>query len=247
LENVLSHFLASPWLVVPILAIVFAAAVVQVELGMGFGLTAAPLLALIDPQLVPAPTLFLGLATATWGGWRERDAIRWREVGVGVVGRLAGVVAATVILASLTDRDTFMLVFGLMIGLAVVLSVVGWRLAFSVPALAAMATLSGLMGTLTSVGAPPLAIVYQDRLAKEARPTLATFFAIGCAISLAGLFLSGWAGWRDLGLAAVMAPAMLAGLGFARILRGRFDKRYRPALLAISGIAAVILIARGLS
>ena len=101
MEGALSHFSASPWLVIPILAIVFVAAVVQVELGMGFGLTAAPLLALIDPALVPASTLFLGLATASWGAWSERDAIRWREVLTGVTGRLAGVAAATLIMTLL--------------------------------------------------------------------------------------------------------------------------------------------------
>jgi hypothetical protein len=110
-----------------------------------------------------------------------------------------------------------------------------------------MATVSGIMGTITSVGAPPLAIVYQDRPAAEARPTLAAFFALGCGISLAGLYLSGWADWRNFMLAIVMAPAMLAGLAVARRIGGRFDRRYRPALLAISGTAAIVLIARGLA
>lgn len=239
--------MASPWLVVPILAIVFCAAIVQVELGMGFGLTAAPLLALIDPHLVPAPALFLGLATATWGAWRERPAIHWNEVATGVIGRIAGVFVATLVLANLADRRTFMLVFGVFIALAVLLSVAGWRLAFSRVSLIAMSIVSGVMGTLTSVGAPPLAMVYQSRPAREARPTLAAFFSIGCAISLAGLYLSGWAGLGDLALAAIMAPAMLAGLASERIVRGRFDRRYRPALLAVSAAAAAILIGRGLA
>ncbi|MGJ8573251.1 MAG: sulfite exporter TauE/SafE family protein [Hoeflea sp.] len=247
MESALSHFSASPWLIIPILAIVFVAAIVQVELGMGFGLTAAPLLALIDPVLVPASALFLGLATASWGAWKERDAICWREVRTGMIGRLAGVVVATLILTNLADKTSFTLVFGLMIGLAVLLSIAGWKLAFTRGSLAGMAMLSGVMGTITSVGGPPLAIVYQHRPAKEARPTLAAFFAIGCAISLCGLYLTSWAGLADFGLALVMTPAMLAGLAVAHRLRGRFDARYRPALLAISGLAALILIARGLA
>ncbi len=247
MDSVFSHVMASPWLVAPILAIVFCAAIIQVELGMGFGLTAAPLLALIDPHLVPAAVLFLGLVTATWGAWRERPSIRWNEVAIGVVGRILGVVVATLVLANLADRSTFMLVFGVFIALAVLLSVAGWRLAFSRASLVAMSVVSGVMGTLTSVGAPPLAMVYQSRPAREARPTLAAFFAIGCAISLAGLYLSGWAGPGDFALAAIMAPAMLAGLASARIVRGRFDRRYRPALLAVSAVAAAILIVRGLA
>ena len=247
MENAFFHFWASPWLAAAILAIVFTAAIVQVKLGMGFGLTAAPLLALIDPELVPASVLFLGLSTATWGAWSERGSIHWREVTIASIARIVGVALATVILANLTDRDTFTLVFGVMIGLAVLLSVAGWRLPFNSPSLVAMATVSGIMGTITSVGAPPLAIVYQDRPAAEARPTLAAFFALGCGISLAGLYLSGWADLRNFMLAIVMAPAMLAGLAVARRIGGRFDRRYRPALLAISGTAAIILIARGLA
>lgn len=240
-------FGASPLLIAAVLAIVFAAAIVQAGLGMGFGLTAAPLLALVDPLLVPGPTLFLGLATATWGALSERGQIQWGEVGIGAAGRLAGVVLAAVVLAALADRQTFMLLFGITIASAVGLSLAGWRLGFTRARLAAMGVVSGAMGTITSVGAPPLALVYQDRAAAEARPTLAAFFAVGCAMSLAGLYLSGWAGSRDALLALAMTPAMLAGLFAARFLRGRFDRRYRPVMLGVSALAAGILIVRGLA
>ena len=238
--------LDTPWLIL-VGAIVVAAAIVQFGLGMGFGLTAAPLLALIDPELVPAPTLFLGMLTSSWGAWGERKAIRWDEVGLGTIGRIAGVLAAAALLSALADQRSFMLAFGLMIGLAVFLSAFGRRIAFSRGWLLAMSTLSGIMGTITSVGAPPLALIYQDRSAATARPTLAAFFAIGCLVSLAGLYASGFAGVRDAVLAALMLPPMVLGLVIARGLRGRFDRRYRPALLVVAGMAAAMLILRGLS
>lgn len=241
-----AQLLSSPWLALAILTIVFVAAVVQVSLGMGFGLMAAPLLALLSPELVPTPTLILGLVTSGWGAWRERHRVNWHEVGIGVPGRIIGVVAGAGILALIPGQDGFLLVFGAMVGIAVVLSIAGWRLALSWRSLLAMSTLSGLMGTLTSVGAPPMAMIYQDRTATEARPTLAAFFALGCVLSLSGLALSGWAQLRDLMLAALMAPAMLLGLVVASRLGGRFDRRFRVALLAISGLAACTLILRGL-
>jgi uncharacterized membrane protein YfcA len=242
-----AHLVSSPGLLAAVLAVVFVAAIVQVGLGMGFGLTAAPLLALIDPGLVPAPTLFLGLATASWGAWRERDAIAWREVGTGVPGRIVGVAAGAALLAVMPGRAGFDLAFGAMIAVAVALSLSGRRIAFSAKSLLGMSTLSGLMGTLTSVGAPPLALIYQDRPARQARPTLAAFFAVGCCLSLLGLWLAGWAGPAELGLALLMAPAMLAGVAVAGRLKGRLDRRYRPALLSVAGLAALVLIARGLS
>ena len=239
--------LGSPWLVAAVFVIVFAASIVQVGLGMGFGLTAAPLLALLNPELVPASTLFVGLLTASWGAWRERGEIAWSEVGIALTGRVAGVAAATMILASLTDHRTFMLIFGVMIGIAILTSISGRRIAFSRAAVGVMGVVSGVMATITSVGAPPMALVYQSRPAKTARPTLSAFFAVGCGISLVGLYLAGWAGRHDLLLAITMLPPMFAGIFTARLLRDRFDARYRGALLSISALAAAILIIRGLT
>lgn len=246
-ETGIAGLTGSPWLLAAVLAIVFFAAIVQFGLGMGFGLTAAPLLAILDPELVPASTLFIGLATSLIGATREREAIVWREVWLGAIGRGFGIVLATAILAGMTDRKTFSLVFGLMVALAVVISVSGWRLPFSRGGLFSMATVSGVMGTITSVGAPPLAIVYQDRPAAQARPTLAAFFAVGCLMSLIGLYASGWAHLRDAELAGVMVPGMIAGYFASRALKGRFDRRYRPALLSVTAFAALVLVIRGLS
>jgi uncharacterized membrane protein YfcA len=241
-----AHLLGLPWLLAAVLVIVFLAAIVQINLGMGFGLTAAPLLALLDPALVPVPTVMLGLCTASWGAWRERDGIAWAEVLLGAPGRVAGVAAGTGLLALITGPRAFMLAFGMLIGLAVILSVAGWRMPFTRGRLLAMSALSGLMGTLTSVGAPPMALLYQTRPVDTARPTMAAFFAVGCAFSLAGLALAGWARPSHVLLAAIMAPALLAGILAANVVGRVVDRRFRPALLAISGLAAAILIARGL-
>ncbi|MGI9401798.1 MAG: TSUP family transporter, partial [Rhizobiaceae bacterium] len=91
----------SVWLIAAIFLVVFLAAIVQAGLGMGFGLLAAPLLALVNPELVPAPSLILGFLTAAWGAWRERGGIVWNEVGIGVIGRAAGVGIATFVLANI--------------------------------------------------------------------------------------------------------------------------------------------------
>lgn len=75
------------WLALPLTGIVFAAAVVQFGLGFGFGMVAAPLLALIDPAMVPAPVLMIGLVTSAMAAWRERAAIAWGEVWTATLGR----------------------------------------------------------------------------------------------------------------------------------------------------------------
>lgn len=229
-----------------VFAIVTAAAVVQAGLGMGFGIMAAPLLALVAPQFVPVPCIWMGLFTAAWTALAERQGIVWPEVGLGALGRLAGVAAGVGLIAALADAVSFSLIFGLMVGAAVLITLLGRPLPFTRPNMMAMAAVSGVMGTITSVGAPPMALVYQGRSPRAARPTLAGFFTVGCALSLGGLHLAGFAGGQDLLLALLMLPPMLLGLWIAGRTQARFDSRFRPFLLAISGGAAVLLIARGL-
>ncbi len=229
-----------------IAGIVVLGSIVQVALGLGFGLMVAPLLALIDPVLVPAPTLFLGMLTASWGALAERRAIVWPEVGIATASRIVGVAVAMAILVNLASEAEFQLIFGFLVLLAVVLTAGGWHLAFNRRSLSSMGVVSGLMGTITSVGAPPLALIYRGRDPDHARPTLAAFFTLGCAASLVGLYAAGAAGLRDAMLAALMLPPMAAGIALSRLLRGRIDRWYRRVLLALAGGAGALLVIRGL-
>ncbi|MEM6667202.1 MAG: TSUP family transporter, partial [Pseudomonadota bacterium] len=133
----------SPVLLVVICIVIMTGAVFQVGLGMGFGLTVGPLLALVDPALVPGPTLVLGFFTALIAATREREHIVWSEVRTGFAGRLAGVGLAMVALSFITNERQFMLIFGVMVGVAVALSVAGWRLAFTTRSLVVMTVVSG--------------------------------------------------------------------------------------------------------
>ena len=161
--------------------------------------------------------------------------------------RIIGVCIGALILMQLTDLKTFSLVFGIVVGVAVLMTAIGWHLAFNTGNLLSMSAISGIMGIITSVGAPPMALIYSQRPAQEARPTLAAFFAVGCALSILGLIIMGWSSWRDLWLAGLMVPGVLLGTAIARRFQDRFDKRYKPALLGVAGTACLLLIARGLS
>jgi len=154
-------------------------------------------------------------------------------------------IACVAIYAAIDDSQ-FLLVFGLLTALAVAISASGWRMAMSWPALFKMGLLSGLMGTITGVGAPPLAIIYHSRSAESARPTLAAIFAIGCGLSIVGLSILGWVGGLQLLIVVAMLPAMLLGTLLGRQLKGIAADQYRPALLWIAGISAALLIVRGL-
>lgn len=229
------------------MAIVFAGAIVQAGLGMGFGLTVAPILALLDPVLVPASALYLGTATSVAGAWSERSNIVWREVTTCLLGRVIGILFGLYILVGLTGLKTFSLVFGVIILFAVLLSAAGWKLALNLQNLFSMGVVSGFTGVITSVGAPPLALIYQHQPALQSRATLATFFASGGFISLVALHVVGLANLTHFWLALFMAPAAIAGTLAGRRLKTGFDRRYRVFLLGIAVVASLMLIYRGLS
>ena len=237
----------SYWIAIAVVAIVFAGSIVQAGLGMGFGLTVAPILALLDPVLVPVSALYLGTATSIAGAWTERANIVWREAGTCLTGRAMGILFGLYILLGLTSLKTFSLVFGIIILFAVLLSAAGWQLALNLRNLFAMGVVSGFTGVITSVGAPPLALIYQSQPATKSRATLATFFALGGAISLIVLYVAGRGKLTHFWLALFMAPAAIAGTLAGRRLKSGFDRRYRVFLLGIAVVASLMLIYRGLS
>ncbi|MEP1206353.1 MAG: sulfite exporter TauE/SafE family protein [Rhizobiaceae bacterium] len=237
----------SLWIAGAVVAIVFAGSVVQAGLGMGFGLTVAPILALLDPVLVPVSALYLGTATSIAGALNERANIVWREVTICLSGRILGIFIGLFILVGLTSLATFSLVFGSIILFAVLLSIAGWQLALNMRNLFAMGLVSGFTGVITSVGAPPLALIYQHQPALNSRATLATFFALGGGISLIVLSFAGLSNPTHLWAAMIMAPPAILGTWLGRRMRGGFDNRYRVFLLGIAVMASLGLIYRGLA
>lgn len=227
-------------------AVIAFATVVQYRAGVGFGLMAAPLLALFAPALVPVPIIILTLLTAGTAMLSVRGGIDWREVSWSVSGRFLGSLVGAAILVRLTDEKQFMLVFGALIALAVAMSLAGFRFRFSNRLLLVMGSISGLTATITSVGGPPMAIAYQDQTAEHARPNMSAFFAIGCVVILVVLQVNGLIRRADIVHAAVLAPGLALGVLLAPFFKGLIDRNFRKILLAISGASAILLIVRGL-
>ncbi len=105
--------------------------------------------------------------------------------------------------------------------------------------------IGGVTGTATSIGGPPLAIVYQHHSAAEIRASMAAYFCLGGLVSLVGLGAGGQFHLHDLYAAVLLAPALLLGHAVAGPLRHRLDPRHtRSAVLVICGASAVVLLVR---
>lgn len=228
------------------LAIVVFASSLQAAVGMGFGMVAAPLLALIDPLLSPVPILMAGMVVAVWGAWHERGNIAGSEIVAGLGGRIIGSSLALALLLVFSDQNSFYVLFGVLILIAVLLTALGKKVAFTLPNHWMLSTVSGLMGTITSVGAPPMAILYQGQRPEKIRPTLNALFFAGCVIGLVSLGLAGRLMMEHLVLSAIILPGVFAGIWLARYFRTDSAKKLSAVMLIVSGAAAAVLILKGL-
>src|SRR5690606_8400219 len=99
----------------------------------------------------------------------------------------------------------------ILILIGVIMSVSGWKVTASDPALVAAGAASGLMGTITSSGAAPYAIVMQRVPAAELRGTMGSVFFVGGFLSLVALAVFGHFTTEQFWLGLILFPPMILG------------------------------------
>jgi uncharacterized membrane protein YfcA len=227
-----------------IAGLVFIAALLQGVSGLGFAMVSAPIAVLYFPELVPGPLLFLGSGLALLGALREFRSINWGSAGALMSGRAIGTLVAGLTL-SILPTTLFSIVFALLILAGVGLSYAGWRIEASVPNMILAGVASGLMGTITSSGAPPYAIVMQHVAPDRMRATVSSVFFAGALLSLVTLAFVGRFSLAQLWLGIFLLPVMTAGFLASNPLT-RIAPRavLRQFLLALSGLGALGILAR---
>lgn len=213
--------------------------------GQAFGLICAPLIALSAPEHIPALILLCGLPVMIYsfkGDWAE---IRWNEVSFSLVGRILGSLLAATLIVAIADSKFVSISVALSVLIAVGLSLTRLRISINRATLSIAGFLSGLMATLTSVGAPPMGLLYQREGFLHARATLNAFFLLGALASIATLAMYGLIRTYHVLFAISLFPAMLTGvvIGNAALKRLKI-KTLRPFVLTISITAAFSLILR---
>jgi uncharacterized protein len=237
--------LADPALIVCALA-VLAGAFIQRTGGIGFAMFAAPIVAIMRPDLLPGPMIVAGGMVSLLIAVREFRRIDLRSAAYAIAGRIPGSIVAGLVIG-LAPRSTFAIFFALLILAAVALSVSGWRVRATPATLAAAGFGSGVMGTITSVGAPPMGIVMQNMEPPVLRATLGAFLVAGSVVSLAVLALAGRFGRHELELGLVLIVPMAIGFWISMPLVRRVNARaMRSLVLGISALSAVILLAQNL-
>lgn len=235
------------WALVVIAVAIVAGAVVQSVVGIGLGLVSAPIIAVAAPELMPGTLLMLGLALPLATLARSRCGIHWHGFFWAMPGRLIGTALGVWVVAVVSART-----LGVTVGLVVLLAVVLTARAVTVPitrtSLNVAGFTSGVVGTTSAIGGPPMALLYQHRPAAQIRSTMAVFFVAGTSLSLVGLALSGNLPVQQVIVGALMLPALLAGVAAGEWAQSRLPaERVRPLVLFVSAVSAVVLIVRSLS
>lgn len=223
-------------------AIVAVASALQAASGMGMALLAAPLLALVDPAFVPGPMLCAVMILSTAVAWRERAAIDVSILTGALLGLVAGTVIGAAVLALFIGVNLSRLFATLILG-AVLLSILGGRVQAGRLALLIGGAASGILGTMSGVHGPPIALVLQHEPPERLRVTLCAFFAMGCALSITALAITGVFDTAQVRLGLELLPGVAIGFAVAPIISRRIDRqRARSAVLAISALSALALL-----
>ena len=208
------------------------------------GLLASPILILIDPRFVPGPILLSTTVLTVLLVYRERTAIDFHGIQWAMVGRLVGTVLASAILL-VVSADQLVLLIGVFILSAVGMSLSGFRFDPIRPVLVVAGMLSGLLGTVASVGGPPMALVYQHAEGARIRSTMSGFFLLGTILSLGALWYVGRFGVHEIQLTLVMLPSVLTGFVLSKWTAVYVDRGYvRPAVLSVAAGAGLLVIIR---
>ncbi len=226
--------------------VVAISSTVQASVGFGANLLAAPVLAILDPDLVPGPIFIASGALTLAMALRERDEVDRTVVGWATAGRVPGAIVGGLVLASATDRSIQLMV-GITILVAVVLSTGIIRIPEHRATFFGAGTVSGFGATTASIGGPPLALALQHRDGPTLRATMSAFFVLGTLISLPAIALAGRLGPGEIGAGLALTPGALVGFVAAGPLRPRVDAgRVRPLVLGFATISAIALIVKTL-
>jgi uncharacterized protein len=225
---------------------VLVGSAVQGSIGLGLGLIAAPVVSLLDPALIPGTVLIttaLLPALTLVTEWRHVD---FRGVSWALAGRFVGTAGGVWVVAVLTPQALGGLV-GLIVLVAVALTVSTVRVRPTRVTLSVAGLVSGVAGTATSIGGPPVALVYQHDPGPRVRSTLSAYFVVGVFVSLGALALGGQLEQRDVVTGLTLLPFVVVGFLLARPLRRAVDgHRLRAALLIVVTVSSVVLIIQSL-
>ena len=232
---------AATWSYIFIGVLILAGTITQGTIGFGLGTIATPIIALIRPELVPTLILLLALCISSYTLARTYHETSWRVVGISSLARIPGSLVGAWAIASLSPNGLSIFI-GCAVLFAMTLSSLGWS-----PRPTTLNTLiagvaSGILGTSTSIGGPPMALIMKRFDPDRTRGTLAGTFVLGTLVSLIILASSGQINSTQMGAAAAYLPLVIVGLIAANHLNQFIDRNLLNRIVLIVAISAALML-----
>jgi uncharacterized protein len=247
-----SSFVGETWVGVPLWTIVlvglivFAGAFVQATIGLGLGLLGAPLIALLEPQLVPTLLLLLSVPISTAVLVVERHHIDWRVIAWALPARVPGTLLGVWLVTAIAGRWLGVAV-AVMVLVAVALAVHTVEVRQTPATLVGAGFVAGTAGTAVAIGGPPMAIVLAHRPPREVRGTLSLFFVVGSVLSVAWFAVVGELPRSSVALALAYLPLLVIAVPLGGLANHRLPReRFRRVVLALCALSASVLLVRSL-
>ncbi|GAB1621833.1 sulfite exporter TauE/SafE family protein [Agarivorans albus] len=223
--------------------LVLSGAFVQYTIGFGLAVIAAPLLFQLSPVYVPAPMVVVALVVASLSAIEYRHSIAFGGLKAAIIGRIPGSVAGGLLLLW-ADLASLSFWLGLSVIIAVAISLFPIRIAPTPRRMAIAGFISGFMGTSSSIGGPPMALLLQHQQASYLRANLSAFFVASCFMSLIVQTSVGFMSLTHLSATLPLIPAALLGAFLGRRYGKRFPQQwirtFSLSLCAISGGSAML-------
>lgn len=226
-------------------AVTFVAAAVQGTVGMGFALVSVPLLSLVHPALAPEPQILMVFPLLCVMAWRERHSVELSGIGWILIGRVPGALFGLVLL-KLFVGWALDLLLGLMVLIGVLILVLADRFAERTPSWQFGAGfLSSTMSLVSSIGGPPIALLYRNDPGPTVRSNLSAVFAFGCVLTITARVLGNELTWDHVLTAIWMFPGVVLGFLVSKRMVKLVDARgLRPWILGLSSLACIGLLVR---
>ena len=227
-----------------ITAIMVLATLIQMSIGIGLSLCMMPLLALVSPSLVPGPAALAAFAVMIAMVLGKTRLVVPSDIGWGSGGLLVGTAIGVAALFQI-DPASLPRVFGVLILVAVALSLSGLRLSARPRDIAGASVLSGIMGGMSGIHGPLIGLVYARESPARVRATLGLYWMVAYALLIVMHVGSGRLAAVDLARALVLLPGIGIGVLLAPQVAARVDgRRMRIGLYVIAVVSALALLAR---
>ena len=225
----------------------FIASLTQSLIGFGSAIIAAPLLYMIDPDLVPIPITILGLCIALLMLYRERGTLSLNGTQFALLGRLPGGLIGVYLLIN-APKSVLGITISLIVFTSVLLSIFKFQVAVNKISMFIAGTLSGIFSQVSAIGGPPMAILLAGKEAKEFRSTLSFYFLFSTILSLTIFFFTGLLTLQHFLAALYLLPSVLLGYMCSSLFIHKINKiLIKKITLVLCTLCATLLMVTSLT